>query len=77
MATEPPTTLFFVRVVSTVVVVVALPAAGDTAVVLAAELVGLTRPLVYGRTEEWTRDGEYGQRRTKQGVEDIQMGREM
>ena len=30
MATEPPTTLFFVRVVSTVVVVVALPAAGDS-----------------------------------------------
>ena len=40
-----PTALVFVRVVSAVVVVVALPAARHTAIVLAAELVRLARPL--------------------------------
>lgn len=39
-------TALFVRVVSTVIVVVALPAAWHTAVVFAAELVGLTSPLI-------------------------------
>ncbi len=40
-----PTALVFVRVVPTVVVVVTLPAARHAAVVLASELVWLTRPL--------------------------------
>lgn len=39
------TTLVFVRVVAAVVVVVALPAAWNAAVVLASELVRLTGPL--------------------------------
>lgn len=40
-----PTAFVFVRVVAAVVVVVALPAARHAAVVLAPELVRLTRPL--------------------------------
>lgn len=42
------TAALLVGVVPTVVVVVALPAAGHTAVVLAAELVGFTGALVWG-----------------------------
>lgn len=42
---ETPTALVLVGVVPAVVVVVALPAARHAAVVLAAELVRLTRPL--------------------------------
>lgn len=40
-----PTAFVFVRVVAAVVVVVALPAAGHAAVVLASELVRLACPL--------------------------------
>ena len=40
-----PTTLVFIRVVATVVIVVTLPAARYTAVVLTSELVRFTRPL--------------------------------
>lgn len=42
---ETPTAFVLVRVVAAVVVVVALPAAGYAAVVLASELVRLARPL--------------------------------
>ena len=41
------TTVVLVRVVPTVVIIVTVPAARDTAVVLAAELVGLTCPLIW------------------------------
>lgn len=40
-----PTTFLFVRVVPAVVVIVALPAARHTAVVLTSKLVWFTRPL--------------------------------
>ena len=49
--TERDLTAFvLVRVVPTVVVVVTLPAARDTAVVLTPELVRLARPLIYTET---------------------------
>ncbi len=43
---QKPTTLILVRVVPAVVVIVTLPAAGNTAVVFTAELIWLTRPLI-------------------------------
>lgn len=46
------TAALFVRVVSAVIVVITLPAARDAAVVFAAELVGLTGALVWGRQDE-------------------------
>lgn len=45
-----PTALLLIRIVPTVVVVVALPAAGHAAVVLAAELVRFARSLVCAQT---------------------------
>lgn len=45
--TETRTAVVFIRVIAAVVVIVALPAAGYAAVVLAPELIRLTCPLRY------------------------------